>query len=339
MTEFSMLWETGNALGDGVNSYTQDQAASYFSGFMCHGVDSGIVSSSSLPGTASWGSLTPEPDSANKRIKMHRGFAMIQGLPYTSDAAVFFAGLSPTNDTGYRIVLRANWAANTIRLALLSSPDGTTSFPSLTQTPGTTYEIPICSFIVTAGGADIQNSAGQSNTVNDERVFCTYPGIGNIAGHISTEDFLTTLAGIPRTLFRLPTGFNHAVLNLWSVADQTGRHAFRFNNHTSVNEALILQASSSNGFVGFEDTNATNYAVLPQVSTVRSFTRVFLPNYQDTNFQKIMYMTNVYYSGSDWKMRLSMSTAGITAAVSEVMFSRDGNAEPDDLRYTVRCWR
>jgi len=64
-----------------------------------------------------------------------------------------------------RVVLRADWTARTVEAALLQGVEGGGA-PSLTQTAGVTWEIPLAQLTVTTGGAI---------TVTDQRAYCRYP--------------------------------------------------------------------------------------------------------------------------------------------------------------------
>jgi hypothetical protein len=72
---------------------------------------------------------------------------------YENTASVDFAVVSPVGDTRIdRIVVRADWAAQTVRLAVLTGDEGG-SAPALTQDAGTTWEIPLAQASVTTAGA------------------------------------------------------------------------------------------------------------------------------------------------------------------------------------------
>jgi hypothetical protein len=63
-----------------------------------------------------------------------------------------------------RIVLRASWAAQTVRITRIAGVENDDA-PALTQTPGTTYDIPLAQVSITTGGVI---------TITDERVFCVF---------------------------------------------------------------------------------------------------------------------------------------------------------------------
>ena len=49
--------------------------------------------------------------------------------------------------------LRADWAAQTVRAVVVKNTDGASAAPALTQTPLTTYDIPLATGTITTGGA------------------------------------------------------------------------------------------------------------------------------------------------------------------------------------------
>lgn len=160
MTQFSMLpWETQTGTGDGANSYTQDQANNFFRYFDVRdpaneGVAYGVLNALAVSGTAS-------------PLSVASGTAVCYGR-YWNDAAVTLAVTTPVvGTTGGRVVLRADWSANTIRLFVKMSTDGNAAIPALVQTAGTTWEISLATFTITTGGVI---------TVTDNRTFIKVTG-------------------------------------------------------------------------------------------------------------------------------------------------------------------
>jgi hypothetical protein len=51
------------------------------------------------------------------------------------------------------MVLEADWSTGvqTVRLTEISSAPGTATIPSMTQTPGTKFDVPICHYTVASG--------------------------------------------------------------------------------------------------------------------------------------------------------------------------------------------
>jgi hypothetical protein len=149
MSESSWLWTTGGSTGDGSNTYTRTDWSNIAKVFAaCHD-DEGIA--------PSWlNSCSPTVPAANT-IRIDTGGALVDGKPYYSSAT---SDLNIPNAVGGgntridRIVLRANWTAQTVRLTRIAGTDAASpAAPAITQTPGTTYDIQVCQALVDTAGA------------------------------------------------------------------------------------------------------------------------------------------------------------------------------------------
>lgn len=90
--------------------------------------------------------------------------ALVYGTWYQNDANVDFT--IPTPATATRIdtlVLRKSWAAQTVRLLVMSGTEGGAA-PALVQTIGTTWDVPIATISTTTAGA---NTITQTNSRAD----------------------------------------------------------------------------------------------------------------------------------------------------------------------------
>jgi hypothetical protein len=65
-------------------------------------------------------------------------------------------------------VLRADYSARTVRIAIISSAAGTADIPALTQVAGVTWEIPLASFVIADG-------SGAISALTDQREFTQAP--------------------------------------------------------------------------------------------------------------------------------------------------------------------
>lgn len=119
-------------------------------------------------------------DSSGMQIKIPSGHAWVRGHYYTNDAEIIqaIAASNPTNPRIDRIVLRIDYAANTIRAVVLQGvAAGAPAAPALTLTDAT-YEFLLADIAVGAGVGLI--TAGN---VTDQRVFARpMPTLVNIQG-------------------------------------------------------------------------------------------------------------------------------------------------------------
>lgn len=161
MTERSKFWD-GTSLGDATDApYSaqefsqvvlgllgQNNTSPWQRSFISFGQGYG-VGSLLVTGTA-----TP--------VSIAAGLACVAGLWYENDASTTLAVSTPAvNPRRDRVVLRADWATQTVRLALLAGAEAATpTAPALTQTFGTTWEVSLATVYVTTGGVI---------TVTDER--------------------------------------------------------------------------------------------------------------------------------------------------------------------------
>ncbi len=157
MAEKSYLWTTGGA-GDGATTYTRADWARIAKVLAaCNGAE-GI-------GSDYLNALAGSVGGANT-VNINTGGAVVDGKPYDNDASV---GVNIPSASGGgntridRIVLRADWTAQTVRITRIAGTDAASpTAPAITQSSGTTYDIKICQALVTTGGAV---------TLTDERDF------------------------------------------------------------------------------------------------------------------------------------------------------------------------
>jgi hypothetical protein len=152
--EWSGFWTT-SGVGDGVDTgYTQTQLATLLHALAAGGdADTGV-----------------EPDygdalavaAGTEKVTMGTGMAAVYGYLYVNPVDIDFTVISPVASTRIdRVVLRADWNTQTVRAVVLNGAEGG-SAPSLTQSSGSVWEIPIAQFSVTVGG---------TITVTDQRKF------------------------------------------------------------------------------------------------------------------------------------------------------------------------
>jgi hypothetical protein len=93
-------------------------------------------------------------------IRVTTGAALVDGKFYTNDSTVDNVIATPAVSTRFdRVVLRKSWAAQTVRVAILTGIEGG-GVPALTQNDGVTWEIPL---------ATVQITTAPVITITDER--------------------------------------------------------------------------------------------------------------------------------------------------------------------------
>lgn len=145
MTESSRFWTTGTT-GDGTSTYTQDQVMDWLRKMFLYDPTTQCVLKGAGNDLAVTGTASP--------ISINTGAGYVYGFFYENTAAVTKTITTPVvGTTGFRVVLQATWGTTrTVRIAVLSSADGTPTAPAVTQTPGTLYEVSLATGTITTGG-------------------------------------------------------------------------------------------------------------------------------------------------------------------------------------------
>jgi len=231
-------------------------------------------------------------------IVINTGAGMCYGFRYENDASVTLTPTKPAvGDTGGRVVLRADWTAQTVRLALVENTDGTAAIPALTQTASTTWEIPLYSYVIETDG-DIKDTGGTAGQVTDTRSFIIAPGAGmvklreftgdgttgaiswvniqqdlthlRIVGQAQTDN--ATAESLDFTIDGLVTNYSY----LKSVETQAGTTNTGTTGGTSIDLGTVQATSESAGNIGV------------------SVFDIFIPNYTDANLHSSV-ISNCFY--------------------------------------------
>jgi hypothetical protein len=150
MTERSQFWPTGTT-GDGTATINQGQTLEWFRDlFTPHTAAGPNPVQGILYGVL--GGLKVTAPGFVSPVSVAAGAAVVEGFYYKNDAPVSIAIPGTPSQRVDLIVLRANWAARTVRLARLAGTDGSPTPPVLTQVAGTTWEIAIAQATVTPLG-------------------------------------------------------------------------------------------------------------------------------------------------------------------------------------------
>lgn len=146
MSESSRPW-SGIVTGDS-GPYSDDQWSDIFATFLAHVVASQGIWKGQLNELAASGAVTP--------VAINTGRALVDGVWYESDASEDVAIPSPAaNPRVDRIVLRKDWALQTIRITRIAGAESAAQVPpapALVQIDGTTWDLPLWQIHITVGG-------------------------------------------------------------------------------------------------------------------------------------------------------------------------------------------
>jgi hypothetical protein len=149
--EYSRFWAT-NGIGDGAAPYTQDQFTLFWREFFGHGVIPDLGNDLLVTGSAS-------------PLQVASGGAFVRGFPYRNDSALSVPVPGVASTTGGRVVLEANWMAQTVRAVAVLNAVGVTAPPALVQTQGVVWQEPLATFTIDGDGVIV---------LEDTRSFALY---------------------------------------------------------------------------------------------------------------------------------------------------------------------
>lgn len=137
--EISMPWD-GKTVGDS-GPYTSDQWSGIYRGMSGDAPNAGVI----LTGDTDNFGLTVGTNS----VTIGTGKAMVYGRYYENNAEVALPFSTPAATRYDLVVLRATWIDNKIRLVYREGVDGGTEPPSLIQSAGSVWEIPLWVMVIT----------------------------------------------------------------------------------------------------------------------------------------------------------------------------------------------
>jgi hypothetical protein len=164
MTERSIFWATTGTGDGGAGGYAANDLFEMFRSFFTSpaGVNYGGVAPDYLNKLAVTGSSSP--------AQVATGAALVYGIPYFNNGTVSITIATPTTGTRIdRLVLRASWALQTVRVTRIAGTEGAGTPPALTQSAGTTWDVPLAQVSITTGGVI---------TIIDERQYVG--GVGDL---------------------------------------------------------------------------------------------------------------------------------------------------------------
>lgn len=176
MAERSILWDT-DGTGDGTGTgYTETDMIQLFRSLFTRTANMGGVVPDYLNELAVTGTSSP--------VAVNTGAGLCYGIPYWNTASVNVAIATPAAQTRVdRIVLRADWAAQTVRITCIAGTEGAGT-PAMTQSAGTTWDIPLATVSITTGGVI---------TVTDAREWLLGTGDATIDSTKLATDAVTTV--------------------------------------------------------------------------------------------------------------------------------------------------
>lgn len=157
--EKSAFWTT-NGTGDGASGgYTATEFYDFIRRLLItdqeatQGVLRGVLNELAVTGSSS-------------PLSLASGCAIVHGLYYENSAALNLTVTTPVvGTTGGRVNLKVDWTAQTVRAVVQLNTDGTATIPSLVQTAGSEWNLPLYTFTVTTAGVI---------TLTDVRSFCQF---------------------------------------------------------------------------------------------------------------------------------------------------------------------
>ena len=175
MAEKSLLWDT-NGTGDGTGTgYTETDMIQLFRSLFTRSSNMGGVVPDYLNELAVSGTSSP--------VSINTGAGLCYGIPYWNTASVTVAIATPAVSTRVdRIVLRADWTAQTVRITRIAGTEGAGT-PAMTQSAGTTWDVPLATVSITTGGVI---------TVTDAREWLLGTGDATIDSTKLATDAVTT---------------------------------------------------------------------------------------------------------------------------------------------------
>ena len=149
MAESSLFWLT-NGTGDGIATSAYQFTDWINRSLVGDPTKGGVIAGylGALGVSAATGSVSP--------LTVATGAATVGGVPYSNSTPLTVNVPTPAvGTTGYRLVLRANWTSQTVRVTLVGSPDGTGTTPALVQNIGTMFDVNLATFSITTSGSII----------------------------------------------------------------------------------------------------------------------------------------------------------------------------------------
>jgi hypothetical protein len=176
---------TTTGSGGNTEAYTEAQTAEFFQSLFTQDATYGVLRDY-------LNELVVSTSSGN--IAVATGSAFVKGYWYLNNTSKSITVATPTlGTTGYRVILRLDYTANTITAEVLSSSDGVSALPALTQN-SSIWEETLTTFTKTTGGVV---------TLTDARTFAQYStnhvkrNGDTVTGALTLNSSLTVESALP----------------------------------------------------------------------------------------------------------------------------------------------
>lgn len=265
-------------------------------------------------------------------IRVAAGYAVVDGKLYRNTANVDNSITAPGAGTNYyTVVLRKSWSAQTVRIALLGPDTG--SYPTVTQSDGTTWEVLLAQVSITSGGAI---------TVTDARSLVANPGSGV---HRLSRQYVSTRAGTI-TFSSISPLYSALVLHIMArgysaIAPTSIEVQMRFNGDTGNNYDNVNLFGDGGGTVtalgnrASDRIQAAAVAANGSAANVADAVRIEIFQYAETTFQKriISQYGTKLGTGSDASLRTAIRNGWWrdTDAINEIELAAFDGSNPCDF--------
>lgn len=186
------------------------------------------------------------------RVDVETGRGQVDGTIYESDATTQLTPSTPSvGTTGGSVVLEKNWSAQTVRLALISSADGTSTPPAVTQTDAVTWQIRLYDFEITTGGV-VQNLVDQRSFTGGGDA-----AVGKVRSITSIQGFNAKFPGMNTSGVGVawPVANRAIYVRVYNSRDFTASHAFIANGGAPTGNVDIALYDGAKNLIG--STGAT----------------------------------------------------------------------------------
>ena len=253
MAEFSLFHTTGTS-GDGASPYTQAQVTDWIRRTFCKTPASQCVH-------RGWGSdlAVSGVNGASPSVNIAAGAGIVYGFPYENTTTLNIPFTKPAvGTTGYRVVLQMNWTTHQVRTKLLSSADGASAIPAVTQSAGTLWEVSLATFTCTTGGViTLTDTRGYLSATVDA---ATADGstLEIVSGILRVKDLGVTQAKL--ALLSVGTGqlIDANVTQAKMAANSVGTSQLIDANVTQAKLALLAVGTAQLAADSVDDTKAGN---------------------------------------------------------------------------------